>query len=356
VVKDGRVVPAQRYTGSGGAGAEVADQVLDERILGLVVDGATLVLQGLHRVWPPLVDFAVGLRADVGHPVGVNAYLTPAGNRGLGTHYDTHDVFVLQVSGHKRWVVHPPVLPDPLEWQPWGGRADEVAATATDAAAIDAVLGPGDALYLPRGWLHRAQAVGDLSLHLTVGVRTITRYALARLLLDLAAEEPALRAALPIGVEPGEPDDLAGDLAATVSALRALLDRVEPHDVADRLRARYWPASRPAPLRPLAQAAAIASLDADTPVAARPGLRWRVRPVEQGRVALVTFDRTVTFPASCETALRYLLAGPTRRAGEAPGLGDPGDWAVLVRRLLREGLLVTPAPAGPPPCHDDGQK
>ena len=122
--------------GGGGAGAEVADQVLDERIVGLVADGATLVLQGLHRVWPPLVDFAVRLRTDVGHPVQVNAYLTPAGNSGLATHYDTHDVFVLQVAGRKRWLVHPPVLPHPLPRQPWGGHADEVTATELDGEKI----------------------------------------------------------------------------------------------------------------------------------------------------------------------------------------------------------------------------
>jgi lysine-specific demethylase/histidyl-hydroxylase NO66 len=46
--------------------------------------------------------------------------------------------------------VHEPALADPLERQAWGGRADEVAATAQGPAALDVVLAPGDALYLPR--------------------------------------------------------------------------------------------------------------------------------------------------------------------------------------------------------------
>ena len=58
VAKDGQLVPAARFTGGGGAGAEIADQVLDERVLELYAAGATLVLQGLHRIWPPLIDFA----------------------------------------------------------------------------------------------------------------------------------------------------------------------------------------------------------------------------------------------------------------------------------------------------------
>ena len=191
MAKDGKVVPAARYTGGGGTGAEIGDQVLDEKVLALYADGATLVLQGLHRIWPPLIDFARELGADLGQPLQINAYLTPPGNQGFATHYDTHDVFVLQVDGRKRWRIHEPVLADPLDRQAWGGRADEVSATASGEPAIDVVLEPGDALYLPRGWLHSAQAQGDSSLHLTVGIRALTRYALVEELLGLAAEEPA---------------------------------------------------------------------------------------------------------------------------------------------------------------------
>ena len=154
-------------------------------------DGATLVLQGLHRIWPPLIDFARRLGAELRQPLQVNAYLTPAGNKGFATHYDTHDVFVLQVDGTKRWRIHEPVLPDPLERQAWGGRKDEVTATADGPPALDVVLAPGDALYLPRGWLHSAEAQGERSLHLTIGVRALTRYALVEELLGLAVRGPA---------------------------------------------------------------------------------------------------------------------------------------------------------------------
>jgi bifunctional lysine-specific demethylase and histidyl-hydroxylase NO66 len=228
-----------------------------------------------------------------------------------------------------------------LEKQPWGGRADEVVATATAPSTVDDVLVPGDALYLPRGWLHRAEAVGELSLHLTVGVKTITRYALVETLLDLAAQNPALRASLPFGVEVADPDDIAQPLAATVTALREWLDQVSAHDVADRLRQRYWRASRPAPIRPLAQAAAVASLNMDTVLTPRPGLRWQLRRAPDDRVALVTFDGTLSFPASCEPALRYLLEGPPRPVTDLPGLEHPDDRLMLARRLLREGIVVT---------------
>ncbi|MFC4018691.1 cupin domain-containing protein [Micromonospora sp. GCM10011542] len=340
IAKDGQLVPAARWTGGGGAGAEIGDQVLDERVLEQYAGGATLVLQGLHRLWPPLVDFARDLGLALGQPLQVNAYLTPAGNQGFATHYDTHDVFVLQVDGRKHWRIHPPLLPDPLEKQTWGGRADEVSATAQGPAALDVVLAPGDALYLPRGWLHSAQAQEASSLHLTVGIRALTRYALVEELLALAAEDRRLRASLPFGTDVADPDAIEPELTETVEALRDWLLRADPAAVAARLRQRAWPAARPAPIRPLAQANALATLDADTRLALRPGLRWQLVPHGPDTVALRLFDRTITLPADCGPAVRALLTGAVTRVGDLPGLPDDADRITLARRLLREAVVV----------------
>ncbi|MFF5173499.1 cupin domain-containing protein [Micromonospora sp. NPDC000089] len=340
VARDGQLVPAARWTGGGGAGAEIGDQVLDERVLEQYAAGATLVLQGLHRIWPALVDFTRDLGTALAQPLQVNAYLTPPASQGFATHYDTHDVFVLQVDGRKHWRIHPPVLPDPLERQPWGGRADEVSATAEGTAALDVVLEPGDALYLPRGWLHSAQAQESSSLHLTVGIRALTRYAMVEELLALAAEDARLRAGLPFGTDVADPDAIEPELTETVEALRDWLLRADPGAVAARLRARAWPAARPAPIRPLAQAAALAALDADSRIAPRAGLRWQLVPAGAERVALRLFDRTITLPAVCEPALRALLDGTVVRVGDLPGLDDDADRLVLARRLLREAVAV----------------
>ncbi|MDG4826476.1 cupin domain-containing protein [Asanoa sp. WMMD1127] len=343
LAKDGKLVAPGRYTGGGGTGAEIDDQVLDEKILQQYADGATLVLQGLHRTWPPLIAFAGELGAALGQPLQVNAYLTPPGNQGFSTHYDTHDVFVLQVDGRKRWRIHPPVLPDPLERQTWGGRADEVTATAAGEPALDVVLTPGDALYLPRGWLHSAAAQDDSSLHLTIGIKALTRYALVEALLAEAAEDQRLRATLPYALDVSDPDQIEPELTETIEALRSWLDTASPAAVAERLRRRAWPAARPAPLRPLAQAAAIRTLTADDRIMPRPLLRWRLEPDGADQIRLRLFDRAVTFPAGCADALRTFLDGDVTRVGDLPGLDDDASRLVLARRLLREAVAVPAA-------------
>jgi len=339
VANQGTVLPTGRFTGGGGVGAAVADQVIDDKVLRLYADGATLVLQGLHRIWPPLTDFARRLGAQLRQPVQVNAYLTPDGNQGFATHYDTHDVFVLQIDGSKRWRVHEPVLTDPLEAQAWGDRADEVGATARGPAALDVLLAPGDALYLPRGWLHSAEAQDGRSLHVTAGVRALTRYALVEELLGLAAEDQRLRAGLPFGLDVTDPDRLDPELTETVEALRDWLLTAEPAAVADRLRERVWPAGRPAPIAPLAQLDFAERLSTADRITAREGLRWRLAPAGN-RVILQLEGRTLRFPAYCGPGVEAALGGGPRRVGELPGLDADADRLVLARRLLKEGLVV----------------
>nr|WP_281256817.1 cupin domain-containing protein [Blastococcus aggregatus] len=352
IAKDGQVVDPKRFTGPGGAGAEIADQVSSDAVLRLFADGSTVVLQGLHRLWPPLIEFADQLAADLGHPTQVNAYVTPPSSRGFDAHYDVHDVFVLQVAGQKHWTIHEPVLRDPLRTQVWTDRREDVAAAAAREPVIDAVLEPGDVLYLPRGFLHSATALGEISAHLTIGIHSVTRWGAAEAALELvrtlAAEDPALRGSLPLGVDLADPDSLREDITAVVEGLRAWLGRVDPAEVAEQLRARTWAQVRPEPVAPLASSAAAAALTPDTVVRLRPRLRCVLRDEDDGRLTLLGGRRTHSFPGSVRAALTELLAVGELKVGDLPGL-EPDERITLARRLVTEAVVVVPdaAVAGP---------
>ncbi|MEU4390773.1 cupin domain-containing protein [Kribbella sp. NPDC023855] len=339
LAKNGTVVGDSQFTGPAGVGAEIGDQVRDDKVAALFASGHTVVLQALHRTWPALVDFATQLSSDAGHPMQINAYITPAESQGFSAHYDVHDVFVLQVAGEKHWTVHEPVHVDPLRNQPWTDHSQAVAAAARDRApVIDDVLRPGDALYVPRGFLHSAKALGGVSAHLTVGLHTMTRYLLVQELAALAADEPSLRTALPLGFDPGDPSQLSTVLDEVTSLLIKKIEQTTADDLAPRLSRRTWSGNRPAPLAPLAHAAAIASLSADTTVRLRPGLRFQL--VDGDPVRLHLPDRTISLPKATYEALSVLTAGAATRVGDLPGL-DPSDQLVLTRRLLTEAALTT---------------
>jgi hypothetical protein len=332
MAKEGTVLPGARFTRGGGAGATIADQAADDKVLAAMNDGATLVLQALHRTWPPLVRFGSELADELGHPVQINAYVTPPQNQGFAPHYDVHDVIVLQIAGRKQWTIHEPVVEAPLDNQPWDQCKPAVAEL------IDTVLEPGDALYLPRGTIHAAQALGEVSVHLTIGVHPVTRYQLARHLLDVAQDDAALRTSLPMGVDLTDPAVLAEHLRATADALTADVNRADAAEIARRVGTDLMRRTRPEPIGPLAQLAAADALDADTALVLRAGLRLRVETGPDA-VRLVLLDRTVELPAAAAEAVKTITsAGAAFTPAELPGL-DADDQLTVCRRLVREGVL-----------------
>jgi ribosomal protein L16 Arg81 hydroxylase len=110
------------------AGSRRINDLIDaDRARDRYAEGATLVLQSLHRIHPPVVRFCRRLAADLGHATQANAYITPPGNRGFDPHHDTHDVFVLQIDGRKLWHVFEPAMVLPLNSQPSSDLAKKQA-------------------------------------------------------------------------------------------------------------------------------------------------------------------------------------------------------------------------------------
>ena len=342
MAREGTLVDRACFTRAAGFGAQMPDQIDPDGVLTQFAAGATIVLQGLHRFWPPVIDFVRAMTSDVGHPVQTNAYITPPANRGFDPHYDVHDVFVLQVAGTKRWRVHEPVHRHPLADQPWTDHREAIAARATEQPVIDAVLEPGDCLYLPRGWIHSAEAQGETSIHLTVGVAPFTGHDVARAALEALASEEELRASLPLGLAPTDAAatrDHTGQVLETIARLVSR-DQGQLSALAGAaLAGRYLELTRPAAVRPLATLDAVAALDAATPLRWREGLHGSVGASAADTVALRLPTKTLTFPAICAPALHAMLTGVPVAAGALPGL-DAADGLVLLRRLLREAVLV----------------
>jgi hypothetical protein len=282
-------------------------------------EGATLVVQALHHWWPALASFCRSLEAALGHPAQANAYYTPRAAQGLSVHHDTHDVFCLQVAGEKRWLVYEPVWELPLRDQRY-----ERTMGAPGEPVLDVTLGPGDTLYLPRGWLHEAKTSDSDSLHLTVGVNVHTWLDAFKAALDECAEDARFRRS-----PEGAADDLVDALAA----------RLVPADVQRRQRARLVRTRRPILDGQLEQLRALRELDLDTEVERRP-TALAVLEARDGR-AVLTFDgRGLEFPERVRRELEFVLAAEQPfRAADLPGKLDGEGRLVLVGRLVREGLL-----------------
>ncbi|MFV0460338.1 MAG: cupin domain-containing protein [Actinomycetales bacterium] len=338
VARQGRTLADRDFTAAGGVGAGVADQVSEDRILEHFASGATIVLQALHRTWPPLTAFAQQLHDDLGHPVQVNAYLTPSQSRGFDHHYDVHDVFVLQVNGCKQWRIHEPVHQRPLRTQPWTSHTDEVRIAAATKPLIDAVLEPGDCLYLPRGYVHAATALGGTSAHVTIGVHPWTRRHLAEALvgelLDAVGQESAERAALPLGLG-GDGEQLVTAAAGVQRALARALGGLDLAEVAGRVISREAPGTRAEPVPPLTQAEQAQRLEDTSLLRLRAHLAPRLTAGVDGSVVLSSRAGRITLTTPEGTRVGDLLGRLAATSFPAAELGVP-----LSRRLMLAGILV----------------
>ncbi|HEV2787223.1 MAG TPA: cupin domain-containing protein [Solirubrobacteraceae bacterium] len=326
LVKDGAQLPLAGYStdiawrpGSFSATALV-DRVAEEHAA-----GATIVLQALHLHWHPAAVYCRGLEMALGVPVQANAYCTPASAQGFAVHHDTHDVFVLQVSGHKRWRSYEPVVELPLKDQRWS-PAD---AGALGEPLHDITLRAGDTLSGPRGWPHEAAAAEADSLHVTVGMHPPTRLDAIRAALAECAADVAFRRALDSGGGP------------LVELLGRAADRLAPDDVARRARQRFVDGRRAILDGQLSQLRALPRLTAQAQLERRPTVIADLQQRPQGAVALRFEGKRVCFPAqaAAEVAAIHAATAPFS-AAELPGRLDVAGRLVLVRRLVREGFLL----------------
>lgn len=335
VAKNGATLADRTFTAPGGVGAGIADQVSDDKLVRLFADGSTLVLQALHRVWPPILEFCQRLAAELGHPVQANAYVTPPQNQGFSAHYDVHDVFVLQIEGEKRWRIHRPIFESPLRDQPWADRKAHVEKQAQEPPLIEALLRPGDCLYLPRGYLHAATALGGVSTHLTLGVHVWTRYALAEQLMHQAlqalANNPAVRGSLTLGIDVADPTELRQDVELVTAALADAVKHADIDQMSEALLRNARSNQRAEPVGPLKQLRDADVITADTQIVLR---RHLIASLDHTGADIVLRSRAgdLTVAESDVAPLKTLLTAGVARAGDLS--------LDLARRLLLAGVVI----------------
>jgi JmjC domain len=335
VAKNGTTLADKAFTSPGGVGAGIADQVSEDRLVRLFADGSTLVLQALHRVWPPVLEFCQKLAAELGHPVQANAYVTPPQNQGFSAHYDVHDVFVVQIAGEKQWRIHPPVLVSPLRDQPWNDRKADIEKRAEEPPLIEAVLKPGDCLYLPRGFLHAATALGGVSTHLTLGIHVWTRFALAQQLMEQAlrtvGDDPVIRASLPLGVDVSDPSELRPDFDVVTAILADAVGNADLDQMSQSLLQNARLSQRAGPIGPLRQLRDADAISADTQIVLRPHLAASLDHAG---------SRSLVRSRAGDLAVAEDDVGPLK-ALLTNGVSPAGDLGVdLARRLLLAGLAI----------------
>ena len=318
MVKSGQALPVTAYTVPPAKKSRSSDrQVSGPLVYDRFDEGATIVLESLHRYWLPLSDFCRDLELSLGHRLQVNAYITPPGSQGFDVHQDTHDVFVLQVSGSKHWIVYDREDPELL--------------------VIDEEIERGSALYVPTGFPHAASAGKRASAHLTVGILTHDSTDIVREIAKLAEKEPAFSERLPSDAT-SDPEVLRALVLRHVEDLRAWLDGIDVDRLTQRVARRMMSTSQPIVRGQLRQLAALDDLDEQTMVVRRRGAICALLPGE-GSLRVLLSDRELEMPLAAKPAMEEIAGRERFNARDLLQFLTPESALVLVKRLIREGLL-----------------
>lgn len=304
------------------------------KVYQLFEKGSTITLAYLDTVIPALTLFCRSLEGEFSFPLQTNVYMTPPGAQGAAPHYDTHDVFVLQVAGSKRWTIFGTPVESPLPGQRFDARVHELGARTREFE-----LAPGDLAYIPRGVAHEARSTDTVSLHITAGILS---YTWADMLLEVVAaaslNDPAFRKALPPGFGRSGFDRASAQKVLFNLSRRGCTNST--FDAAlETFIEKFMSGCPPLLEEQMAQLAALNRLTVDSVVGARRGIIFRLQ-TNGGTVLLDCYGRKITFPSHVGESVQFALNHPRFVVSALPGnLDDPGKLT-LVRRLIREGLVM----------------
>jgi ribosomal protein L16 Arg81 hydroxylase len=304
-----------------------------DRLARAHAQGDTLILNDVQFRSQPVARLCRSFEAALNFMVNVNMYLTPQGAQGLAPHFDTQEVFVLQVRGSKHWRLYPPCVELPVE-----ELAGELPEGYAPEPMMTVHLRAGDVLYMPRGVVHEALTGTEESLHLTVGVNVLTWKTLLEDVLQLAAEsDVAFRRALPVGF--ARRDDALSALRSGLEALLAKLSSTpRAEEAVERLAQRYLGQVQPLPDGDLRQLGEAREIRLDTRVRRRAGMFCRIRA--QGESVRIEFPGgSVAGPKPIAPALHYVADTEEFDVRDLPGGLSERAKIILTRRLITDGLL-----------------
>lgn len=292
-------------------------------------EGSTMVFSGAQERLFSLRRLTNEMENFFKHSFQTNLYLTPQNAQGFSPHYDTHDVFILQFAGRKRWRIYDYEKPLPDKSMPFLKKEMEPGALI-DEFTLEA----GDTLYIPRGVMHDAYCTDANSGHITLGLLG-KNYAekLAGLLLDRSQDHLALRRYPKFHA----PESAQDELREVQETLHRMVDQLlEDPELRKDFHGRQNPLARGM----LHQFTESQKLDPATPLCLREPEQIRLQ-LEGDTLAIYFYDLKAELPASCKPYLDWLLAqeepAPVQ---DWPAHMDLDSRMVLAEELFKLGALA----------------
>jgi ribosomal protein L16 Arg81 hydroxylase len=160
------LVPKQEYIETFYDVGMVRHRFIKPALYERMKNGATLIANKLVNE-PKIHALARQVAQFTGRQTVCSVYAAFGRQASFQTHWDTRDIFAIQLIGRKRWIIYPPSFAEPLFMQQ--SKDLEQDYPCPSEPYMDLVLEPGDMLYLPRGWWHNPLPFEEETFHLSIG-------------------------------------------------------------------------------------------------------------------------------------------------------------------------------------------
>jgi ribosomal protein L16 Arg81 hydroxylase len=330
LTQTGKSIPPQDYT-------DDRNRIIPLRFVQHYSTGATMVISQAHRLFGSLSSLCRNIQSELQLRCQGNVYLSPPGSQGFKPHYDTHEVFVLQVNGKKTFRFYSSGVELPFshdkhdsEKHPEASKTEEVTLT------------PGDTLYIPRGVTHDALANKDEpSLHITLGVFPITIGDVLQEMTQIAAEKDAqYRCSVP-GSEWLRSNGVSAAMCERFQSLYGKAFTSENlHEAVSRLRDDVALGSKQDCTGLLSNIHRLNTVNPGSFIRLRNGVAMNLE-LQGSILRLRTSGQILEFSEPMSSAVQWLVHARKTRISALPGLDDEQKIA-LAHRLLQENIVEVP--------------
>ncbi len=184
----------------GGASSEAWTQAIGpggsltlDTILHLRAAKTSIYVKNLQRMHQGLRELAADLSKTGYFKTTISAIYSPAGALSTPNHFDTSDVLAVQLHGQKSWTVDSRARQENAMPNLSQARPDSFEFSSPTHYTTHV----GEALFIPRGFLHNAMANEEDSLHLVIGLLPLTWFdVVSDLVQNLCDTDPAFRASV----------------------------------------------------------------------------------------------------------------------------------------------------------------
>lgn len=291
--------------------------------------GDTIILNDLQTKWKPLAFLCRDIEKLFNFWVNINLYLTPPKSQGLSAHFDTQEIFILQLEGTKRWFLYNKRDSKSLETN----STDLLCGNSQEYN-----LEPGDMLYIPEGVIHKAETEHNRSMHLTVGITTFRWATLLLSAVQIASEyDTQLKETLPIGFL-NELNTQTITQEKLITLFEHLIKSIKIETVVEVLGEKFIKQLKTLQDTNFTALKDLQNINLNTIVKKCWGTVTQLI-IRDNEICVRFPGNTVILPNTIESAIRFILNAEEFAINNIPGLTDSSK-IILARRLIQEGLLI----------------